>query len=45
MRFILNLGHRFIRSAKLNRAAQLYAEAALTLAKAHAEVLQEGRKR
>ena len=45
MRIILNIGHRIIRSAKIDRAAKLYAEAALTLAKAHATVIEEGRKR
>ena len=44
MRIFLNLGHRFIRSANLNRAARLYAEAALTLAEAHATVKQKGSK-
>jgi hypothetical protein len=44
MRIILNIGHRIIRSAKIDRAAKLYVEAALTLAEAHATVLQKGRK-
>lgn len=44
MRIILNIGHRIIRSAKIDRAAKLYAEAALTLAEAHVTVIQKGKK-
>lgn len=44
MRIMLNIGHRILRSTGLSRAAKLYAEAALTLAEAHATVSQKGRK-
>ena len=44
MRIMLNIGHRLVRSTRLSRAAKLYAEAALTLAEAHATVSQKGRK-
>jgi hypothetical protein len=44
MRILLNLSHRFIRLAYLDRAARLYAEAALTLAEAHVTVKQKGNR-